>query len=155
MSKRTGRLHIKLPCWQSPEAPPCARAADAAATSLPCFSKGETMWRPRIPVVVLQKTLLAPVLHKGPGSVPPARTNAENIASSRAKPSIDVSQQSSAEPVGLTSPKDLPRVCPQADNLISLLSRDRKHNLNYSEVLLPKSVCVLQHRHGLQTSAAL
>lgn len=41
-----------------------ARAADAAATSLPCFPKGETMRQPRISVVVLQKTLLAPVLRR-------------------------------------------------------------------------------------------
>lgn len=142
--------HISIP-----EASPHARAADAAAVSFSCFKKGEMMQQPRIPVVVLQKTLLPPVLQKGPGSVLPAQTNAENTVSSRAKPSLDVSQQSSAEPVRLTSPKNLPRVCPQVDNLISLLIKDGKHNLDHSEVPLPKSVFVLQHSHGLQTSAAL
>lgn len=78
-----------------------------------------------MPVVVLQRTLFAPVLHKGPGSALPAQMNAENIVSSTAKPSLDVSQQSSAEPVGLTSPKDLPRVCPQLDNNLSTVKRQK------------------------------
>lgn len=41
------------------------------------------MRQPRIPVTVLQKTCLAPVLHKGPGSVLPAQMSAGNLVSSR------------------------------------------------------------------------
>lgn len=44
---------------------------------------GKTMRQPRIPVTVLQKTCLAPVLHKGPGSVLPAQMSAGNLVSSR------------------------------------------------------------------------
>ena len=121
----------------------------------PALGRGKRHGGPEYLLWSYRNPLLAPVLHKGPGSVLPAQMNAENIVSPRAKPSLDVSRQSSAEPVGLTSPKDLPRVCPQVDNLISLLSRDRTHHLNYPEVLLPKSVFVLQHSHVSQTSAAL
>lgn len=58
--------------------------------------------------------------------------NTENSVSPRAKLSLDVSQQCSAEPVGLTSSKDLLRVYPQVDNLISLLSRGREQSIQKS-----------------------
>lgn len=69
----------------------------------------------------------------------------------RAKPSFDVSQRSPVEVVALISPKDAPRVCPQVDDFISLLSRDKKCHLNRSEELLPKAAA----RRGSQTPAAL
>lgn len=81
------------------------------------------MQQPRIAVVVLQKTLSAPVLHRRPGSALPVPMSTVSL---RAKPSLDVSQQSPAEAVALTSPQDPPRVCPQVDDFISLLPRDKK-----------------------------
>lgn len=109
MDQEDGLVTYKSPAPAKPRGIATCQSVDAAAVSLHCFKKGETMQRPAIPAVALQKALLAPVLHKGPGSVLPAQTNTENVVI-EGKPSLDVSQQSSAEPVD----SHHLRICPES-----------------------------------------